>query len=375
MEALRERLGEVEFFGCGGDRMRAAGCRTLADARQIAMVGLVEVLPGLPRAWKALRSLRRALRQKPPDLAILIDFPDFNLRLARTVKRAGRPVIYFVAPQVWAWRRGRLKTLRRDVDRLLCIFPFEEAFFQDAGVAAKFVGHPLVGRVAPRLTATAFRSRFGLPETAPLIALLPGSRRGEIHLNLPPMIETAQRLKADGQYHFVIPAASSAASGWIEALLARTSGPFTVVEDHTYDAVAHATVAVVASGTVAVETALLGTPMVIVYRVNRLTGWLGKFLIRTPFYSTVNLVANRQIVPELIQEQFRPEIVAREVQRLVMDSQARERMQETLREFSLQLALSKPGDVSPKTIYHPPKEDAIQRSVAVIESYIGRGVL
>lgn len=362
--------------------MQAAGCRTLADARQVAMVGLVEVLPGLPRVWRALRRLQAALIENPPDLAILIDFPDFNLRLAKTAKQAGRPVIYFVAPQVWAWRRGRLKTLRRYVDRLLCIFPFEEPFFRAEGVVAEFVGHPLVGRVAPRLTAGEFRARWGLPENTPLIALLPGSRHREILLNLPPMIETAQRLETGEGYHFVVPAASSAAAGWIRALLARTPGPFTVVEDHTYDAVAHAAAAVVASGTVAIETALLGTPMVIVYRVSRPTEWLGKFLIRTPFYSTVNLVAGSRIVPELIQDQFQPEAVAREVRRLVTDPQARERMRETLREFSLQLASSVPGNPGnppgttlPDAIYRHPKEDAIQRSVAVIESYIGRGGL
>ncbi|MGH9784689.1 MAG: lipid-A-disaccharide synthase, partial [Terriglobia bacterium] len=148
IRALRERLGEAEFYGCGGDRMRAAGCRTLVDAKQVAMVGLVEVLPGLPRAWRALRKLQDIVRHDPPALAILVDFPDFNLRLAKELKRARAPVVYFVAPQVWAWRPGRMQTIRRYVDRLLCIFPFEEAFFREARVPAEFIGHPLVGRAA-----------------------------------------------------------------------------------------------------------------------------------------------------------------------------------------------------------------------------------
>ena len=238
IEALGKRLGGGEFFGCGGDRMRAAGCQTLVDARQLAMVGIVEVLPGLPRAWRALQLLKNSAKKERPALAILVDFPDFNLRLAKELKRLGTPVVYFVAPQVWAWRPGRLKTLRRNVDRLLCIFPFEEAFFKAGGIEAEFVGHPLVTRVAPSLSAEGFRARFGLPEATPLVALLPGSRRREIELNLPPLIETA----------------------------------------------------------------LLGTPMVVVYRVSRATWLLGSGLVHTPYYSMVNIVAGQRIVPEFIQD-------------------------------------------------------------------------
>ena len=191
---MREQMGDVEVFGCGGNKMRAAGLQALVDANDLAMVGLLEVVPGLPRAWKALRRLKRSILARPPDLAVLIDFPDFNLRLAKTLRQAGTPVVYFVAPQVWAWRQGRLKTIRQNVDRLLCIFPFEEEFFRRAGVRAEFVGHPLTELVHPRLGKAEFFTRFELPQDRPLVALLPGSRRGEISLNLPPMLGAAQEI-------------------------------------------------------------------------------------------------------------------------------------------------------------------------------------
>lgn len=370
IEALRERVDDAEFLGCGGDRMRAAGCQTLVDAKQVAMVGLVEVLPGLPRAWRALRRLAETVRRDPPALAILIDFPDFNLRLAKVLKRARTPVVYFVAPQVWAWRPGRLPVLRRFVDRLLCIFPFEEAFFRAAQVPAEFVGHPLVGRVAPTLSAREFRARFGLPEEKPLIALLPGSRRREILLNLPPLLETARTLAAQGDSCFLIPAASTVAGEWLRARVAeltpqQTHGTeeravatslgrrgnaapdFRVIEQHTYDVLAHAEVAVVASGTATIETALLGTPLVVVYRVSRLSWWLGRNLVKTPFYSMVNLVAGRRIVPEFIQDQFQPEAVAGSVRQLLLSPALRDNMRQELRSVAEKLGRRQTQGIPP----------------------------
>ena len=264
--------------------MRAVGCRTLVNAHNITMVGLVEVIPGLRRAWNALRSLRQAIDRERPQLAILIDFPDFNLRLAKHLKRAGVPVLYFVAPQVWAWRPRRLKTIRATVTRLLCIFPFEEGFFRNAGVAAKFVGHPLVGRIRPSLTAEQFRSRFALPTDRTLIALLPGSRQKEILLNLPPMLAAAGLLAANRKCSFVLAVASTTRADWVRQQTALAGLPVTVVENSTYDALAHSQAAIVASGTAATETALLGTPMVIVYRVSGMSWLLGRWLVHTPFY-------------------------------------------------------------------------------------------
>ena len=343
--------------------MRAAGCRTLVDAHQIAMVGLVEVIPGLARVWRAFRRLVAALDAERPALAILIDFPDFNLRLAKKLKRRGVPVLYFVAPQVWAWRRWRVRTIRKYVDRLLCIFPFEEAFFRTAGVAAEFVGHPLVGRVAPGVTAEEFRRRNGFPEGRPLIALLPGSREKEILLNLPPMLDTARRLAAERPCTFVLPAASTTSRAWIRRQVASSGVALAVVENCTYDAVAHAQAAIVASGTAAVEAALLGTPMAIVYRVSDATWRLGRWMVRTPFYSMVNLVAERLIVPEFIQDQFQPEAVARAMQELMENPAAREKMRQELKEVAARLSRG-PENTEPQS------EDTIQRAAAIAESMI-----
>ncbi len=350
IEAMSRKIAGVRFYGCGGEKMKRAGCETLVDARDVTMVGIVEVIPGLARVWRAFRRLVKTLRTRRPALAVLIDFPDFNLRLAKKLRRAGVEVVYFIAPQVWAWRKGRLKQLRHNVDRLLCIFPFEEEFFREAGVRAEFVGHPLVGRVAPSMTAARFRQVLGLPEL-PLIALLPGSRRKEILLNLPPMLETAEILLRQGgkasSAGFVIPAASPEAAEAIRSCLHqsrlhgqpdRYSDRYWVVENHTYDAVAHSEAAVVASGTATIETALLGTPMVVVYRVTRLSWFLGHRLVRVPFYSMVNLVMGREIVPEFIQDRFQPDAVAREVRKLLEDSDARGQMQQGLRELALRLS-------------------------------------
>ena len=353
--------------------MRAAGCRTLVNAHNITMVGLVEVLPGLRRAWNALRSLRQAIDRERPQLAILIDFPDFNLRLAKHLKRAGVPVLYFVAPQVWAWRPRRLKTIRRTVTRLLCIFPFEEGFFRNAGVAAKFVGHPLVGRVRPSLTAEQFRSRFALPTDRTLIALLPGSRQKEILLNLPPMLAAAGLLAAKRKCSFVLPVASTTRADWVRQQTALAGVPVTVVENSTYDAVAHSQAAIVASGTAATETALLGTPMVIVYRVSGMSWLLGRWLVHTPFYSMVNLVEGREVVPELIQNRFQPETVAREIEQLLDVPQIRQQMQDDLADFAQRLQKVTHTDEKPGENGGPVREqisDPIQRSAAIAESIL-----
>lgn len=378
IQALRHQLGEIEFFGCGGEKMRAAGCRTLVDAGEIAMVGLLEVLPGLPRAWRALQNLRKALRSQPPDLAILIDFPDFNLRLVKTLRQIGSPVVYFVAPQVWAWRRGRLKILRRYVDRLLCIFPFEEPFFQNAGIPAEFIGHPLVGRVRPRLSREEFQARFGLPQDCRWIALLPGSRRREILLNLPPMLEAAREIARHRKCCFLIPAAAAAAGEWLRDLVTKAELPARVLENHAYDALAYAEAAVVASGTATIEAALLGAPMVVVYRVSGISWWLGRKLVRTPFYSMVNLVADREIVPELIQDRFHPEAVAREIHQLMESRVMKEKMSEGLQKVCEKLRPPvRPDQARLRSTDDPPapspamkNADAIQRAAAIVESIL-----
>ena len=332
------------------------------------MVGLVEVIPGLARAWKALGKLRQAIDRDRPQLAILIDFPDFNLRLAKHLKRRGVPVLYFVAPQVWAWRQWRVKTIRRNVDRLLCIFPFEETFFRNAGVNVEVIGHPLAGRVKPSVSPGEFRRRFAIPEEI-TIALLPGSRRKEILLNLPPMLEAARLLAAARTCHFVLPVASTINVDWMRQQVVPAKLPVTVVENATYDAVAHADAAIVASGTASTETALLGTPMVIVYRVSSSSWMLGRWLGRVPFLSMVNLVAGREIVPELIQDRFEPQAVARQIGELLDHPARRERMKADLKEFAARL--QKPfGGASATELSSKDFADPIQRAAAIAESMV-----
>lgn len=369
LRALRERLPAAEFFGCAGSRLAGAGCEAVVDASAVTMVGLVEVLPGLPRAWQALRLLKRAIRSRRPALAILIDFPDFNLRLAEFLKSQGVPVLYFVAPQVWAWRRGRLATIRRVVDRLLCIFPFEEAFFHRAGVNATFVGHPLVARARPAEQREKFLQSQGIPAASLVIALVPGSRRKEVQLNLPPMLEAAGLLAARQTCRFLLPAAPGLSTPWLQSQLGSFAEQVQITREQFRDTVAHARAAIVASGTASTETAILGTPLVIVYRVTRLSWWLGRRLVDIPFFSIVNLVAGRQVVPELIQDRYTGAAVAAELTRVLADGPERARMQDAL--AAVTASLSGAADFSGPG--RPPEgefRDPIQRAAAIAESML-----
>jgi lipid-A-disaccharide synthase len=375
LQALRERLPDTEFFGCAGTRLSAAGCEAVVDASSVSMVGLVEVIPGLPKAWRALQALKHAIQMRKPKLAILIDFPDFNLRLAEELKRHGVPVLYFVAPQVWAWRKGRLQTIRRLVDRLMCLFPFEEKFFREAGINAEFVGHPLVSRARPAGTREEFLRAFGLKNPGTLIALLPGSRRREVQLNLPAMIEAARILSAERTCEFILPAAPQLCDDWLRRQLGNFAQRVRIVRECFYDAVGHARAAIVASGTASTETAILGTPMVIVYRVTRLSWWLGRRLVDLPYFSIVNLVAGREVVRELIQDNFTGPAVAGEISRLLDDGPARDRLSGDLREVTSRLVRVFGSGLSPGMV---PKSseiaDPIQRTAAIAESMIKEAV-
>ncbi len=339
--ALRQRFPEAEFFGCAGPRMRAAGVRPVIDAARLAVVGLVEVVTHIPGIYREYRRLIAAARQERPQLAILTDSPDFHLRLARRLKRLGVPVVYFIAPQAWAWRRGRVRALRRDVSRLLCIFPFEEEFFRNHGVRADYVGHPLTRIVRPSLSRAEFFARHNLPADRPLVALLPGSRRGEIGRHLPVLAETVPSIASQRPASFVlgtpaggVPGAEASSRFW-EPI---SRSPIQLVEGETWDLIASADVAVAASGTVTIEAALLGTPMVTYYRVTPLSWWLGRSLVKVPFLSMVNLVADKLVVPELIQDRLRPSRLAGETLRLLENGPDREKMKLELRAVAAALA-------------------------------------
>jgi lipid-A-disaccharide synthase len=332
--ALRARLGAVDIFGCGGEAMRQAGVETPVDAHEISVAGIFELVARLPRVYRAFRTLLREVARRRPQLAVLIDFPDFNLRLAKRLKRRNIPVVYFVSPQVWAWRAGRLKQIRAYVAKMLCIFDFEEAIYRKAGIPVEYVGHPLVDLVRPHLTREEFFAKARLDPGTLTVALLPGSRQQEVRYNLPSMLDAATRLALARQIQFVIPVAPTLDPlGLEKILLERYVGRATVrtVVHATYDALQHAEVAVVASGTATLEAALRERPMVVVYRVSPLSWLVGKFLVDVPYYSMVNLLAGKPLVTELMQSDFTAPKLAAQVEYLLDHPEAREKMVQEFR--------------------------------------------
>ena len=337
VEALRRLSPGVTFFGCTGPRMQKAGVKTIVDAASLSVVGLVEVVRHIPRIYGEFRKMVRAAEAEKPDLAILTDSPDFHLRLAKKLERLGVPVIYLIAPQVWAWREGRLSQMRRSLKLLLCIFPFEEEYFRRNQVQATYIGHPLTRIVKPTLSKEDFFRKHGLDGSRPLITMLPGSRVGEVARHLPALVDAAARLP-DVTSLLAAPAGFAARAGDTFFKERIGGAAIKVIEGETWDAIAHADVALAASGTVTIEVALLGTPMVTFYRVAGLSWWMGRFLVRVPFYSMVNLVAERKIVPELMQDQMTGLSLADAVSGLLQDPSAQSRMRQDLAEVSDKLS-------------------------------------
>jgi lipid-A-disaccharide synthase len=336
VEELRRIYPDAEFFGCTGPRLRAAGVRTVVDAASLAVVGLFEVVGDIPRIYGEYRKLLAAARQERPDLALLTDAPDFHLRVARRLHRQGVPVVYLVAPQVWAWRKGRLPGMRRTIRRLLCIFPFEEEFFRRAGIETTFIGHPLAGRVHPSMARGDYLMKHGLDPARPLIAVLPGSRRGEAARHLPVVLDAVERINRERAVNVVLPASTTTGAAFFEERIG--SSRVKVIEGGSWDAMAHCDLALAASGTVTVEAALLNAPMVTFYRVTPLTYRLGKMLVDVPFYSMVNLIAERALVPELIQDDMTGERLAAESLRLLSDTAARDAQRAGLAEVAKKLS-------------------------------------
>lgn len=329
--ALRARVGAgVEFFGMGGARMAEAGVDVVVDYHRVAVVGIVEVLHKIPTVVSVQRRLAAAAAEREASLAILIDSPGTHLGVARRLKQSGIPVGYFIGPQVWAWRAGRVRVIKRLVKQMVVIFPFEVKVYRDAGVPVDFVGHPLVDVVKATMGRAEFATRHGLDAKRPIVALLPGSRRSEIQQNYPRVMAACARLSNLDGIQFV----HAAAPGLSAEFFAQNAGSARVevkrVEGATYDALAAADCAIVASGTATVEAAILGTPMVVVYRVTPATAFVARRMIRSPYIAMANLIAERKVVPELIQDDFTPEAVESEVRRLLERADAREQMRTDL---------------------------------------------
>jgi lipid-A-disaccharide synthase len=318
--ALKQRM-DVQIFGMGGPQMRAAGVEIVVDYSEVSVVGITEILKHLPSLRRAMRRLVDEAEQRHPALAILTDFPGFHLRLARKLKPKGIRNVYYICPQFWAWRPWRANLVRRRFAQALCIFPFEEKFYADAGVPVKFIGHPLVGNVQPSMSREAFLQKYGLTSQEPILAILPGSRRGEIAHHVPVLVEALKLLgqKIAGGFQTIVAVAPGLNLHHLKAMFPAES-KVQFIKNDTYNALAAANLAIVSSGTATVETALICTPMIVVYRLSPLTAKLAKPLVRTKFFGMVNLVADRLVVPELIQDDFTPERVVEEACKFLVNS-------------------------------------------------------
>lgn len=340
VRAIKQRAPEVELYGVGGRHLQAEGVTLLSSSDELGVVGIAEVIKKLGAVYRVFRKLSQFLREERPDVLILIDYPDFNLRLAKVAHKLGVPIIYYISPQVWAWRSGRVKLIQRLVAKMIVIFPFEKAFYQRHGVDVEWVGHPLADTVAASLTKEEFCRQHGLNPAHPIVGLLPGSRESEVQRLLPVLLDAARLIKqAMPNTQFLLPVASSLETS---AILTQTL-PSDVhrIQRQTYDAISAADLIITASGTVTVETALLETPMIITYIVSPLTYWLGKRFIHVPFIGMVNLIAGKQIAPELIQDAATPPRIADEAVRLLRDPDRRSAIQDELK--TVRRKLGEPG--------------------------------
>jgi lipid-A-disaccharide synthase len=337
ISALRDLLPNADFFGLGGKRMEALGFRPIVRSEDVAVMGITEVLRHLPHIYREYRRLRASIAEEKPAAAILIDFPDVNLSLAKHLSRQGVPVIYFVSPQLWAWKKHRIRSVQRYVDRMLVIFPFEERFYHDRGVDAEFVGHPLAELLAPSISREDFARQSGLDPSKAWVGLLPGSRSKEIRLNLPEMVRAAALLETDAEFLLPLsPTLTAPQRDHIRALLAERIAAepkaprITLVED-ARAVLQHARASVVASGTATVEAALIGNPFVVVYRISPLSYAVAQRVVDVPHVAMVNLIAGKRIVPELIQGDFTAEHVVSHLRPLLENEQTRAQMQASLR--------------------------------------------
>jgi lipid-A-disaccharide synthase len=328
--------------GFGSDRLRTAGASLVADFKGLSVTGLLEVARVLPRTYALYRQLIADAEATRPDVFVAIDFPDFNFRLAGALRKRGIPVVYYISPQLWAWRRGRMKTMRRIADRVLVIFPFEAPLYEDAGVPVTWVGHPMLDVAVRPEPRAAFLQRLRLDPARPVVALLPGSRKNELRAILPDLVGSAATIRATlPGVQFVVARAPHLIDVLFEPLSALATGgsPAVMVEGRSDDVLAAADVALVASGTVTVQAALHECPMVVVYRLSPLTYKLGKPFVHVDTYAMANLVAGRRIVPELIQDDFTPDAVAREALKVLTDPAHAAAVRANLRDVKARLGM------------------------------------
>ena len=344
--ALRELRPDVawEFFGGGGDEMRARGVETIVDAREVAIIGVFEVASKLTRFLTAFRRLRDAARSRRPQLVLLIDWPEFNLRLARRLRRDGQRVVYYISPQIWAWRSYRIRAIKRDIERMLVILPFERDYYARAGVNVDYVGHPLLDSVRVTTTRDQFCAQHRLDPSRPVVAFLAGSRRSELRFILPPMLDAARKLASMRPgLQFLLPLAPTLSCAEVESTTAVPSSVH-LVEGDTYNAMAAADLAVVASGTATLEAAIIGTPLIVVYRASAFNWRIFWPLINVPFVGLPNLIAGREIVPELLQDEVNADRLSAEITMLLDDDQRLRRQRSELLSVRQQLGTTRASE-------------------------------
>jgi lipid-A-disaccharide synthase len=358
VEAIQRIEPEVQFFGVGGEGLKRRGMKLLYPAHSLSVVGITEVFLKLGAIFKALRGLKGSLEREKPNLVILIDFPEFNLRLAKIAHRRGIPILYYISPQIWAWRPKRINLIARLVKKMIVLFPFEVPLYEAAGVDVEWVGHPLLDIVKPTLPKDAVFQQFGLDPKGRTVALLPGSRVHEVERLLPPLLDSALLLQKEiPDVQFVIPLAPGISKTILSSWMKNISIPVKVVEGFTYDVMNLSELLITASGTATLEGAILGKPMIIIYRVSLPSYWVGRALIRVDHIGLVNLVAEKEIAPELIQKDVNPQRIADEAIRILRDPILSRKMSESMGE--VRRKLGEPG--------------AAQRAARIITSILREG--
>jgi lipid-A-disaccharide synthase len=337
VKALLKRDPNLTFFGVAGDQLQRTSFETLFTVSKLTGMGLLELAGNIKNIMAAYRLLRRTLRTRRPSLLILIDFPEFNLRLARLAKKLGVPVLYYVSPQVWAWRRGRVREIAHVVDKMAVVFPFEVEFYERHHVPVEFVGHPLLDVVRVSQKRESILSELGLDKERPVIALLPGSRRKEIAYHLPVMVAAATELKRVEQAQFFCVRASTLDRAELQKELDRAGFVIPIVDGERYNAVNAADLVWAASGTATLETALLEKPTIVIYRVSWVTYWLARLLVKIKYIGIANILAGKRIVPELVQSDLSPKRLVQESQAILNDHDARRTMIANLRMLREQL--------------------------------------
>ena len=345
IKAVKALSADMGFFGVGGRKMAAAGCEILIPSEKLAVMGLVEVIGHLPVIWRSFRQLKSELAgSQKPNALVLIDFPDFNLRLAHQAKKSGVPVLYYVSPKVWAWRKGRVKKIAEDVDTLAAIFPFEPSLYDGLDILVKYVGHPLLDEFAAAGECADLPQELEIPTTKKIVGLFPGSRRSELRYMLETLVESAQLIH-DGfpDVHFLVPVANSLTKDEVESRFPFDL-PISFIESDTatiYDVASNCDTILTVSGTVTLQIALVGTPMAIFYKASPLTYEIGKYLVKVDHFGLPNIVVGRRVIPEFLQEMATPRALADEALHVLTDVSYAEGMKEGLR--MVQAELGEPG--------------------------------